>query len=106
MFTHLHQGRRMTTPQHGLKFYPASHRYKLDGEWVPGVTTILNVLNKPAIAKWAATQVAEYVADNPEAIEHLYDAGRTPMVAALKEMPWQRTKDAQQRGTTFHDFAE
>lgn len=90
----------------GLVFYPSSHRYKLDGEWVPGVTTILGVLNKPALPKWAASQVAEYVADNREAIEHLYAAGRGPMVAALKETPWQKRDDAASRGTTFHDFAE
>ena len=90
----------------GLKFYPASHRYKLDGEWVPGVTTILGVLNKPALVKWSAAAVAEYVADHREAIEHLYAAGRGPMVGALKETPWQKRDDAAARGTTFHDFAE
>lgn len=90
----------------GLKFYPASHRYKLDGEWVPGVTTILGVLDKPGLRKWAASSVAEYVADHRDAIEHLYAAGRGPMVAALKETPWQRTKDAGDRGTNFHDYAE
>ena len=90
----------------GLRFYPNSHRYKLDGEWVPGVTTILGVLNKPALPKWAAGSVAEYVADNREAVEHLYAAGRGPMVAALKETPWQRRDDAAARGTTFHEFAE
>ena len=93
----------MTT---GLKFYPASHRYKLDGEWVPGVTTILGVLNKPALTKWAASQVAEYVADHPEAVDHLRDMGRAPMVSALKEVPWQKRDDAALRGTTFHDLAE
>lgn len=90
----------------GLKFYPSSHRYKLDGEWVPGVTTILGVVDKPGLKRWAATTVAEYVADNREAVEHLYHAGRGPMVAALKEVPWQKRDDAATRGTTFHDFAE
>src|SRR5665213_1834664 len=90
----------------GLVFYPKAHRYKLDGEWVPGVTTIIGVLEKPAIAKWAAGQVAEYVADNREAVGHLYSAGRGPMVAALKEVPWQKRDDAATRGTTLHDFAE
>lgn len=93
-------------PQRGLVFYPSSHRYKLDGEWVPGVTTILGVLDKPALRKWAAQQVAEYVAENREAVEHLYAAGPGPMVAALKEMPWQRARDAASRGTSLHDYAE
>lgn len=90
----------------GLKFYPASHRYKLDGEWVPGVTTILGVINKPGLTKWAASSVAEYVANNREAVEHLYAAGSGPMVAALKEVPWQKRDDAADRGTKFHEFAE
>ena len=90
----------------GLKFYEASHRYKLDGAWVPGVTTILGVLDKPGLRKWAASSVAEYVADNPGAVDHLRDAGRGPMVAALKEVPWQKRDDAATRGTTFHDLAE
>ncbi len=90
----------------GLKFYPAAHRYKLDGQWVPGVTTIIGVLDKPGLKKWAASSVAEYVADNRRTVEGLYDAGRGPMVAALKEIPWQRRDDAADRGTTFHDLAE
>lgn len=97
---------RRKVAERGLKFYDASHRYKLDGKWVPGVTTVLGVLNKPALPKWAAGSVAEYVADHREAVEHLYSAGRGPMVAALKETPWQRRDDAADRGTKFHDFAE
>ncbi len=90
----------------GLVFYPKSHRYKLDGKWVPGVTTILGVLDKPGLKKWAAQTVAEYVADNREAVGHLYSAGRGPMVAALKEIPWQKRDDAADRGTQLHDFAD
>lgn len=89
-----------------LKFYPASHRYKLDGQWVPGVTTILGVLDKPAIPKWAARQVAEYVADNIDGIETLRQMGRGPMVEALRNIPWQKRDDAADRGTTLHDYAE
>jgi hypothetical protein len=90
----------------GLKFYEASHRYKLDGEWVPGVTTILGVLDKPAIPKWAATQVAEYVADNPAGVEELRAMGRGPMVQALKGLPWAKRDTAAVRGTDVHNFAE
>ena len=90
----------------GLKFYEASHRYRLDGEWVPGVTTILGVLDKPAIPKWAATQVAEYVADNPAGVEELRAMGRGPMVQALKGLPWAKRDTAAVRGTDVHNFAE
>lgn len=90
----------------GLKFYPSSHRYKLDGEWVTGVTTLLSVLNKPALPKWAAKSVAEYVARNRDGIEHLYGMGEGPMIDALKGVPWQERDDAAVRGTDVHDFAE
>lgn len=90
----------------GLKFYASSHRYYLDGKPVPGVTTILNVLNKPALPKWAAGEVAEYVADHRDAVEHLYGMGRGPMVAALKATPWEKRDRAADRGTAFHEYAE
>src|SRR5699024_666377 len=76
------------------------------GKPVPGVTSIIGVLDKPAIPKWAASQVAEYVADHPEAIGHLYEMGRRPMVDALKGMPWQKRDDAADRGHKLHDYAE
>lgn len=94
-------------PARGLKFYPASHRYKLDGEWVPGVTTILgNAIPKPALPKWSAKSVAEYVARNREAVEQFYAMGEGPMVAALKEVPWAERDAAGNRGTEVHDIAE
>jgi hypothetical protein len=91
---------------HGLHFYEKSHRYKLDGRWVPGVTTILGVLDNPAIPKWAAGQVAEYVADNPNGVEELRALGRGPMVQALKGIPWSKRDQAGARGNVLHDYAE
>ena len=37
-----------------LTFNPKSHRYTLDGQPIPSVTTILGRLNKPALIQWAA----------------------------------------------------
>jgi len=56
------------------------HSYKMDGTKVDGVTTILGVLNKEALPKWAAGCVAEFVADDPDAIETLRSLGRKGMV--------------------------
>lgn len=96
----------MSSGSEGLVFYPKSHRYKLDGQWVPGVTTVIGVLEKPAIAKWAAKVVAEWVADNPDALENLRALGRNPMVYAIKELPWTQRDKAGDRGRTLHDYAE
>jgi hypothetical protein len=93
-------------PKRGLIFNAGSHRYWLDGKPVPGVTTILGVLDKPAIPKWAAGQVAEYVADHPDGVETLRGLGRGPMVQALKGIPWERRDQAGVRGNVLHDYAE
>ena len=95
-----------TRSQTGLHFFPSSHRYKLDGKWVPGVTTILGVLDKPALPKWSAGEVAAYVADNPKGVEELRGLGRDPMVAALKGIPWAKRDTAADRGNVLHDYAE
>lgn len=90
-----------------LKFNEKVHRYWLDGKPIPGVTTLLGKgLPKPAIPYWAARTVAEYVADNPDGVEALRGTGRGPMVAALKEIPWQKRDEAAVRGTDVHALAE
>lgn len=92
----------------GLVFYPKSHRYKLDGAWVPGVTTLIGKgLPKPALPYWSAKTVAEWVADNPDLTEDLKRmGGRGPAVAFLKELPWQARDSAAIRGTDVHGLAE
>lgn len=91
----------------GLKFYPRSHRYKLDGQWVPGVTTLIKKgLPSPALIYWAAKTVAEWVADNDAALEQMRHMGRAPLVAALKEVPWEKRDQAAVRGTDVHALAE
>lgn len=92
----------------GLVFYEKSHRYKLDGQWVPGVTTLIKQgLPNEALKYWSARTVAEWVADNPGMTDHMWRlGGRGPMVAFLKEVPWQRRDDAAVRGTDVHALAE
>lgn len=91
----------------GLVFYEKSHRYKLDGKWVPGVTTLIKGgLPNEALKYWAAKCVAEYVADNEATVEHLFRMGRGPMVQALKETPWQKRDDAAIKGSDVHALAE
>lgn len=90
-----------------LVFYEKSHRYKLDGQWCPGVTTLIKGgLPKDALMYWSARTVAEYVADNPEDVEALRRMGRGSMVQALKETPWQKRDTAAVRGTEVHALAE
>jgi hypothetical protein len=90
-----------------LIFYPKSHRYKLDGQWVTGVTTLIkNGYPNHTLKYWSARHVAEYVADHPEDVETLRRMGRAPMVAALKETPWEKRDVAAAKGTEVHELAE
>ena len=94
------------TARKGLWFAPGNHTYRIDGQPVPGVTTILGVLDKPALPRWAAKSVAEHVADNPDGVQTLRDMGRDTLVTALAKVPWERRDAAGERGTTFHALAE
>jgi hypothetical protein len=91
-----------------LQFYEKSHRYKLDGRWIPGVTTLIKGgLPNDALKYWAARYVAEWVADHPEFTEEVNRlGGRSPTVAFLKELPWQKRDVASERGTEVHAYAE
>lgn len=91
-----------------LTFTPKTHRYRLDSKPVPGVTTLLDKgLPKPAIPRWAAKTVAEWVADNPDLTEEIKRmGGRGPAIGFLKNIPWQARDEAAIRGTDVHDLAE
>lgn len=90
-----------------LVFNESTHRYRLDGKAVPSVTGLIGKgLPKDSLVYWSAKSVAEYVADNPEAVEQLRDMGREPMVQALKSVPWEARDKAAIRGTDVHAIAE
>lgn len=95
------------TSARGLTFNEARHIYRLDGKHVPGVTTINRVLDKSGpLTTWAAERVARHVAENPASVDALRSLGVEPMVKALREVPREQQKQAADRGTDFHDYAQ
>lgn len=85
-----------------------THHYELDGERVPGVTTILNdAVPKPALVGWGIRSVAEYAADNLDTLNEMRAGmGRDAIVAALKQSPYADRDAAARRGTEVHALAE
>lgn len=80
------------------------HHYKLDGQSVPGVTTILsNGIPKPALTNWAAKQAATFAADNLETLAAL---DRDARIDLVKGSPWRDRDAAARRGTEVHRLAE
>jgi hypothetical protein len=106
------------------------HYYKLDGDKVDGVTSILgDGWPKPALVYWAANTVSEYVADrlaydedtdqwNPAQLLADLEAkaqrdrrkwrpgSRIAIVENLKRVQWDERDAAANKGTTVHKFAE
>lgn len=88
--------------------YGRGHGYKLDGEKITGVTTLIKAgLPAPALMFWSARTVAEYVADADQAtLDALRTLGHDGMVETLKKVPWNQAKEKAARGTEVHGLAE
>jgi hypothetical protein len=81
--------------------YGRGHGYKLDGEKIPGVTTALDVLAKPALVRWAAEEAAKRAVDEWDTLAEL------PISERLERIRWgarDKTQAAALRGTQIHDL--
>lgn len=89
-----------------LIFDTFKHRYTLDNKVVPSVTTVLSVINKPALVNWAANSAIEYVSTQIEAgkaydeieLETIFEAGR--------KNHYQKKTDAGTIGSFLHKWVE
>ena len=89
---------RLTRRNHGR-----GHSYRLDGHKVPGVTTILNALPKPALTKWAAEKAADH------AVNHWDELAALPVSERHKRILWAHREDvsaAMARGTRIHALGD
>jgi hypothetical protein len=80
------------------------HAYYIDGNKVPGVTTILGAtMPKPALVGWAANTTAGY------AVDHWDELAQLPLSKRLDRLQRSRYEDldaASGRGTEVHMLAE
>lgn len=79
------------------------HSYTLDGAPVPGVTTVIGVLDKPQLVKWAADQSASY------AIENWLELAEVPMIERAKriaEARFNTNRKATVKGNRIHNLGE
>ncbi len=80
------------------------HHYKMSGDKVDGVTTIIgNGVPKPALTAWAARMVASYAWEKREA---LLELEQDEAVDFLKGAPFRDRDRAARRGTEVHRLAE
>ena len=86
------------------KFGKAVHHYEtLDGQRIPGVTTILSdAVPKPALVGWGIKSVAEFAVDHWDELAGMPPAKR---LAALKGAPYADRDAAANKGTEIHALA-
>lgn len=100
------------------KTYRGTHLRDLKGvytwkdEKYPSITTLLKLLDKPALPRWAAKSVAEHVREFVEVRvpegKLQWDAVQRYLtdVDELKEVPWKYAEKRRELGSTTHDITE
>jgi len=88
-----------------LAFNEAKHEYTANGVVCPGVTTILKVVNKPALVGWAVKCCAQYLLANLKAGE-IDEVQITQLAEKMKRHYRDVTAEAASIGTIVHAFAE
>ena len=89
-----------------LTFDPAKHHYRVHGEYAPSVTGIIDVLNKPALPRWAAKECSLYLLDNLEPGKALDEIEIADLALEMKRSPWKKSGRAADIGSLVHDWAE
>lgn len=92
-----------TEPRLKRRNYGSGHGYLLDGEKVMGVTTAIDVLDKPALRQWYANEAAKRVVDEWDRLQDMKPSDRLEFV---KYGPRDKVKVAAVRGTDIHGLGD
>ena len=84
--------------------YGRNHAYYLDGDKLPGVTTILGAgLPAPALVEWAAKTTATFAVNEWDRLSTL---GVVDRYERMRGARWEVLRQAGMRGTDLHAFAD
>lgn len=98
-----------------LTFEPGRHRYRVTDpraglvqDWVPSVTGVLGVINKPALVGWAANMAADYVEERlkPYIGKPLDEVELAEIVREARAAYRRRRDKAADLGTIIHNWIE
>lgn len=92
-------------------FDEKKHLYTLDGKPLTGVTTILGVLNKPALIQWAANEAVKYVRANVsykrmKLLRKGYVVIKEKVLDEAATAHRRKKEEAAQKGTDTHALVE
>lgn len=80
-----------------------SHSYQLDGARIPGVTTVIGILDKPALVNWAARETAIYADENWDKLAAMRSGDR---IQLLEKARYNTNRKAVVKGNRIHALGE
>jgi hypothetical protein len=86
-----------------IVYEESRHRYSLDGKWVPSVTTIRGVLDKPGLVGASAKEAAAWAAIHVDELTTLGEEEWRRTCAGAGPRAWAVSRD---KGTLLHNLAE
>jgi hypothetical protein len=89
-----------------LCFDKAKHHYTIDGKTIDGVTSVLQVIAKPALIYWSANKAAEYVDKYLEVGQVIDELTKKKLVDGAKTAHRTLKEDAGNIGTMLHELIE
>lgn len=89
-----------------LIFDDLAHRYTVNGETIPGATTALGILAKPALTFWAANMAADYWKENIKPGVSLDEVEIDAIWKAAKKSHLTKKDASASLGTMVHQFVE
>lgn len=89
-----------------LDFDEGKHLYRVDGQVVPGVTGICDVINKPALVGWAAKQCGLFIEKNLKPGKALDEIQIKQLVGDMKREYRRVAGEAADIGTLVHSWVE
>lgn len=91
-------------------FNPGSHRYKVNGEYKPGVTSVTAILNKPNLLNWAAwmasTHFKEAITPFATTDQQITKAELKKLSDAAKKAHTVRSDAGRDVGKVVHEWIE
>ena len=80
--------------------------YSFGGKLYPSVTSVLDVIAKPQLIRWAARVVAERAVEHAQVIATKAKSDPDVVIRRLADAPFERTRQAASTGTKMHAMAE
>lgn len=89
-----------------LTFEKNGHLYMLDGKPLTGVTSVLQVIAKPALIQWSANEAVNYIREKTKDLEAVGIQQLEIILEEARLAHRKKKEDAGSRGTDVHSLIE